>query len=161
MRGAAGCCRQRGLSWLFDCLQCSGHAVSQRYCIHRLFPVCSHTPTFSAAVPSHPLPIPLCCCALPTTLPPRRRFASCGGDRQVFLWDVATGNIIRKFRGHDAYINTVWGHSGLNIGVGDLQWFGGATRGSSAASRRAPLSHPPPPALLHQLRCALGSGSLA
>lgn len=40
-------------------------------------------------------------------LPPCRRFASCGGDRQVFLWDVSTGNIIRKFRGHDAYINTV------------------------------------------------------
>ncbi len=37
----------------------------------------------------------------------RCRFASCGGDRQVFLWDVSTGNIIRKFRGHDAYINTV------------------------------------------------------
>ena len=35
------------------------------------------------------------------------RFASCGGDRQVFLWDVSTGSIIRKFRGHDAYINTV------------------------------------------------------
>jgi len=35
------------------------------------------------------------------------RFASCGGDRQVFLWDVSTGKIIRKFRGHDSAINTV------------------------------------------------------
>lgn len=36
-----------------------------------------------------------------------RRFASAGGDRQIFLWDVATGNIIRKFRGHDAVVNSV------------------------------------------------------
>lgn len=35
------------------------------------------------------------------------RFASCGGDRQIFLWDVHTGNIIRKFRGHDSAINAV------------------------------------------------------
>ena len=30
------------------------------------------------------------------------RLASCGGDRQVFFWDVATGKYLRKFRGHDA-----------------------------------------------------------
>ena len=35
------------------------------------------------------------------------RFASCGGDRQVFLWDVSTGNVIRKFRGHDGAVNSV------------------------------------------------------
>ena len=35
------------------------------------------------------------------------RFASCGGDRQVFLWDVSTGNVIRKFRGHDSAVNAV------------------------------------------------------
>lgn len=35
------------------------------------------------------------------------RFASGGGDRQIFLWDVTTGNIIRKFRGHDAVVNSV------------------------------------------------------
>lgn len=35
------------------------------------------------------------------------RFASCGGDRQIFLWDVSTGNIIRKFRGHDSAVNAV------------------------------------------------------
>ena len=50
-----------------------------------------------ARLPAHQLPRP----------PPPGRFASCGGDRQVFLWDVSTGSIIRKFRGHDAYINTV------------------------------------------------------
>ncbi len=30
-----------------------------------------------------------------------------GGDKQVFLWDVATGRVIRKFRGHDAKVNAV------------------------------------------------------
>ena len=30
-----------------------------------------------------------------------------GGDRQVFVWDVATGRTIRKFRGHDGIVNTV------------------------------------------------------
>lgn len=29
------------------------------------------------------------------------QFASCGGDRQPFVWDVATGEIIRKFKGHE------------------------------------------------------------
>lgn len=35
------------------------------------------------------------------------KFSSVGGDKDVFLWDVTTGNIIRKFRGHNAKINTV------------------------------------------------------
>ena len=35
------------------------------------------------------------------------RLASCGGDRSVFSWDVATGHIIRKFRGHDGVANSV------------------------------------------------------
>lgn len=30
------------------------------------------------------------------------KLCSCGGDRQVFYWDVATGRVIRKFRGHDS-----------------------------------------------------------
>ena len=30
------------------------------------------------------------------------RMASCGGDRQVFYWDVAAGTYIRKFRGHES-----------------------------------------------------------
>jgi mitogen-activated protein kinase organizer 1 len=29
------------------------------------------------------------------------KFASCGRDRAVFVWDVPTGNVIRKFEGHD------------------------------------------------------------
>lgn len=38
------------------------------------------------------------------------RFASCGGDRSVFLWDVATAKTTRRFggsNGHTARINTV------------------------------------------------------
>jgi WD40 repeat protein len=35
------------------------------------------------------------------------KFASAGGDRQLFLWDVATGQTIRKFAGHDGVINSV------------------------------------------------------
>lgn len=35
------------------------------------------------------------------------RFASCGGDRQVFLWDVTAGTVVRKFRGHDGAVNAV------------------------------------------------------
>lgn len=35
------------------------------------------------------------------------RLASCGGDKQVFFWDVATGAVLRKFRGHDGKVNCV------------------------------------------------------
>lgn len=33
------------------------------------------------------------------------KLSSCGGDRQVFYWDVATGRVIRKFRGHDSEVS--------------------------------------------------------
>ncbi len=42
------------------------------------------------------------------------RFASCGGDPQIFLWDVATGRTIRKFRGHDGVVNSV-SHLSLHL----------------------------------------------
>jgi mitogen-activated protein kinase organizer 1 len=32
------------------------------------------------------------------------KLSSCGGDRQLFYWDVTTGRIIRKFRGHDSEV---------------------------------------------------------
>ncbi|KAL9252884.1 WD repeat domain-containing protein [Drosera capensis] len=35
------------------------------------------------------------------------KLCSCGGDRQLFYWDVATGRVIRKFRGHDSEVNAV------------------------------------------------------
>lgn len=30
-----------------------------------------------------------------------------GGDKTVVLWDVATGQVVRKFRGHAGKVNTV------------------------------------------------------
>jgi mitogen-activated protein kinase organizer 1 len=35
------------------------------------------------------------------------KFASVGGDRAGFFWDVSTGRIIRKLQGHTSRINTV------------------------------------------------------
>ena len=35
------------------------------------------------------------------------RFASVGGDRQVFLWDVAQGRTLRRWSGHGARVNCV------------------------------------------------------
>ena len=45
------------------------------------------------------------------------RFASCGGDRQIFLWDVATGRTIRKLAGHDGVVNSVCTVSSMVAGV--------------------------------------------
>ena len=36
------------------------------------------------------------------------RFASCGGDKAAFLWDVSTGKVLRRFGGaHEAAINAL------------------------------------------------------
>lgn len=35
------------------------------------------------------------------------RFASVGGDKQVFLWDVATARTLRRFAGHFGRVNAV------------------------------------------------------
>ena len=35
------------------------------------------------------------------------KFASCGADQSVFVWDVAKGTIVRKMQGHFGKINTV------------------------------------------------------
>lgn len=35
------------------------------------------------------------------------RFASVGGDKQVFLWDVSTARTIRRWSGHFGRINCV------------------------------------------------------
>jgi mitogen-activated protein kinase organizer 1 len=35
------------------------------------------------------------------------RFASCGGDKSVFIWDVASGKVIKKYQGHDHQVNAV------------------------------------------------------
>lgn len=33
------------------------------------------------------------------------KLISCGGDRQIFYWDVSTGRVIRKFRGHESEVS--------------------------------------------------------
>ncbi|CAI5720063.1 unnamed protein product [Hyaloperonospora brassicae] len=35
------------------------------------------------------------------------KFASCGRDKDVFLWDVPTARVIRKFEGHEHSVNCV------------------------------------------------------
>ena len=35
------------------------------------------------------------------------KFASCGGDKVVFVWDVPTGKSLRKLSGHFGKINAV------------------------------------------------------
>ena len=41
------------------------------------------------------------------------RFASVGGDKAVFLWDVASATTLRRFTGHAARVNAVaWGGDG-------------------------------------------------
>ena len=35
------------------------------------------------------------------------RFASVGGDKAFFLWDVGTGRVVRRFTGHEQMVNTV------------------------------------------------------
>lgn len=64
--------------------------------------------TTSACAPSGPL-VP----ALRDTVLIRTRshdngkFASCGGDKLVFVWDVPSGTILRKLQGHFGKINCV------------------------------------------------------
>ena len=44
------------------------------------------------------------------------RFASVGGDRQVFLWDVATGKTLRRWAGHGGRVNAVdFGGDGASV----------------------------------------------
>lgn len=35
------------------------------------------------------------------------RFVSCGGDKHVFLWDVTTAQVIRRFAGHERKVNSL------------------------------------------------------
>ena len=34
-------------------------------------------------------------------------FASCGGDKAVFVWDVSSGRVLRRFSGHTQRVNAV------------------------------------------------------
>lgn len=44
---------------------------------------------------------------MPNSAHDNAKFASSGGDKQVFVWDVATGSIIRRLQGHFGKINCV------------------------------------------------------
>lgn len=70
------------------------------------------------------------------------RFASVGGDRQVFLWDVATGRTLRRWSGHGGRVNAVaFGGEGGVVVSGE--WYrelvalqsGGSVRGRGRNTR--------------------------
>lgn len=62
------------------------------------------------------------------------KLCSCGGDRQIFYWDVTSGRVIRKFRGHDSEVSSqlttfsllVWNIEDflLDVSLGHLRWWG-------------------------------------
>lgn len=58
------------------------------------------------------------------------RFASVGGDKQVFLWDVATARTLRRWAGHFGRVNCVdlGGEEGSVVASGTL--FSIATAGA-------------------------------
>ena len=46
------------------------------------------------------------------------KFASVGGDKTVFVWDVASGQTLRRFNGHVGAVNAVrWGGEGEGVVV--------------------------------------------
>ena len=46
-------------------------------------------------------------------------FASCGGDKSVFLWDVQAGAVVRRFSGHNSKVNSVaFNHDGSVLASG-------------------------------------------
>ena len=57
------------------------------------------------------------------------RFASVGGDRQVFLWDVGSARTVRRWGGHGGRVNAVGfggeGGEGLWLVVSERVWWRG------------------------------------
>ncbi len=45
----------------------------------------------------------------------KTKFATAGGDRVSFLWDVATGRVIRRLQGHSQRLNAVHLNDSANI----------------------------------------------
>lgn len=52
------------------------------------------------------------------------RFASCGGERLVYLWDVSTGRILRRYQGHFQRINAVDFNSESTVLASGASWCG-------------------------------------
>lgn len=68
------------------------------------------------------------------------RFASCGGDRTVFLWDVATGDSLRKFTGHAGKVNAVALNGDSTVlASGESRWTWGW--GRQALTSRSGVQH--------------------
>jgi mitogen-activated protein kinase organizer 1 len=77
------------------------------------------------------------------------RFASAGGDRCAFVWDVATGAVLRRLYGHEASLGAValggegssslcvTGSDDMSIRVADLR-AGGGGGGGGGSSRGGP-----------------------
>jgi len=55
--------------------------------------------------------------------PDNASFASCGGDKAVLIWDVASGTVIRRLQGHFGKVNVVkyaGGGGGAKDGAGNV-----------------------------------------
>lgn len=55
--------------------------------------------------------------------PDNASFASCGGDKAVLIWDVATGTVTRRLQGHFGKVNVVryaGGGAGAKDGAGNV-----------------------------------------
>lgn len=81
--------------------------------------------------PSHPssadhFPLvshPFCAPFARNRAPDNASFASCGGDKAVLIWDVASGTITRRLQGHFGKINVVryaGGGAGAKDGAGNV-----------------------------------------
>lgn len=62
--------------------------------------------SLTVLIRSHPLSFPLLADAYCSSHD-NAKFASSGGDRAVFLWDVVTGSTVRRIPGHVGKINVV------------------------------------------------------
>lgn len=77
------------------------------------------------------------------------RFASCGGDRSVFLWDVTSGDIVRRLSGHTGKVNAVaWNADSSVLASGAL------LSSLAGETRSDPLS--PPRRLFRHFRPVMG-----
>lgn len=75
------------------------------------------------------------------------RFASVGGDRQVFLWDVEQGGTVRRWTGHSSRVEAVQfageGDSVVVSGMVFLQTISGLRMETDLISRQRGYHHQP------------------
>ena len=63
------------------------------------------------------------------------KFVSSGGDRSVFLWDVTTGNTIRRISAHLAKINVVEFNNDASVVASGKVTFDALADGHTYANR--------------------------